>query len=274
MAISDIHIDHPANRPFVDGLRPESDSDWLIVCGDVSDSPEDLDWAMSVLSERFERVIWVPGNHELLAQRSDGPALRGVNRYNALVEICRDHGVITPEDPYLVWTGQGGPATIIPLFVLYDYSFGSNIATTKREAMALAHDAGVVCVDEFLLDPSPHATREHWCHDRVAISERRMQSVDPDIPTVLINHFPLIREPTEVLFHPEFAQWCGTDLTADWHIRFRAAAVVYGHLHIPRTTIHDDVPFTEVSLGYPRERSRYARHEREIPRTILGGEST
>jgi hypothetical protein len=72
-------------------------------------------------------------------------------------------------------------------------------------------------------------------------------------PVVLVNHFPLIREPTQVLRYPEFAQWCGTERTADWHVRFNAAAVVYGHLHIPRTIWHDGVRFAEVSLGYPRE---------------------
>jgi hypothetical protein len=36
-------------------------------------------------------------------------------------------------------------------------------------------------------------------------------------------------------------------------VRFRVAAVVYGHLHIPRSSVHDGVPFVEVSLGYPRE---------------------
>ena len=55
--------------------------------------------------------------------------------------------------------------------------------------------------------------------------------------------------------YPEFAQWCGTERTADWHVRYRAVAVVYGHLHIPRTTWYDGVPFREVSLGYPREGS-------------------
>ena len=29
--------------------------------------------------------------------------------------------------------------------------------------------------------------------------------------------------------------------------------VVYGHLHIPRTTWYDGVRFEEVSVGYPRE---------------------
>ncbi|MGW2845394.1 hypothetical protein, partial [Streptomyces sp. NPDC001274] len=27
-------------------------------------------------------------------------------------------------------------------------------------------------------------------------------------------HWPLVREPTDVLWYPEFAQWCGTTLTA------------------------------------------------------------
>ena len=34
---------------------------------------------------------------------------------------------------------------------------------------------------------------------------------------------------------------------------FGAAAMVYGHLHIPRRIWRDGVPFDEVSLGYPRE---------------------
>ncbi len=62
-----------------------------------------------------------------------------------------------------------------------------------------------------------------------------------------------MREPTLILRYPQFAIWCGTTQTADWHLRFQAAAVVYGHLHIPRTTWYDGVRFEEVSLGYPRE---------------------
>jgi hypothetical protein len=67
----------------------------------------------------------------------------------------------------------------------------------------------------------------------------------------------MTRLPTRVLRHPEFAIWCGTERTADWHTRFAAAAVVYGHLHIPRTTYEDGVRFEEVSLGYPREWRRH-----------------
>ena len=48
-------------------------------------------------------------------------------------------------------------------------------------------------------------------------------------------------------------QWCGTPRTADWPTRINVAAVVYGHLHISRTTVHAGVRFEEVSMGYPRE---------------------
>jgi 3',5'-cyclic AMP phosphodiesterase CpdA len=263
-AVSDLHVDHVENREIVERLRPESEADWLIVGGDVADHPGEVEWALRTLRERFQKVIWVPGNHELLSHRDDTPQLRGERRYSHLVELCGKIGVITPEDPYPIWDGEGGPVQVAPLFLLYDYSFGSNVGSTREEALQRAYDAGVVCVDEFLLHPDPYPSRQAWCHARVSETEKRLAASDPALQMVLINHFPLVVEPTRVLRHPEFAQWCGTVLTADWHRRFRAAAVVYGHLHIPRTTWYDGVRFEEVSLGYPRE----WRHRGDRPHAL------
>ncbi len=253
LAISDLHVTHPENRRIVERLRAERDGDWLIVCGDVSDSVAEVQWALGLLAERFAKVIWAPGNHELWTTPEEEPKLRGDERYLRLVEVCGEAGVLTPEDPFAVWDGEGGPLRIAPLFLLYDYSFSRNIAATPEQALALAHAAGVVCSDEFLLHPDPYPSRSAWCHARVRHSEARLQECDAHTPIAIVNHFPLLDAPTKVLFHPEFAQWCGTTLTADWHRRFNASAVVYGHLHIPRTTWHDGVRFEEVSLGYPRE---------------------
>jgi 3',5'-cyclic AMP phosphodiesterase CpdA len=267
LAISDLHVEHAENRGLVERIKPQSDADWLIVCGDVAERPRDVEWALRLLRERFAKVIWVPGNHELLAQRDDPPDLRGERRYRHLVELCRRLDVLTPEDPYPIWDGVGGPARVAPLFLLYDYSFGSNVGATQEEALRRAYDAGVVCVDEFLLDPVPYPSRQAWCEARVRETEQRLVEVEP-LPAVLVNHYPLLSEPTRVLRHPEFAQWCGTSRTADWHRRFRATAVVYGHLHIPRTTWHDGVRFEEVSLGYPRERRAWMGAP-QGPRQIL-----
>jgi len=253
LAVSDLHVGHPENRAVLLSLRPRTDRDWLLLAGDVGELSEDIHWALEVLAGRFARVVWAPGNHDLWTPLDDPVQLRGEARYQHLVALCRRLGIVTPEDAYPVWDGPGGPVLVAPLFVLYDYSFRTATARTKEESLAQAHTARIVCTDEYLLHPAPYPSRDAWCRARVALTERRLQACDPDLPTVLVNHYPLVREPTRILRHPEFAQWCGTARTADWHLRFRAVTVVYGHLHIPRTTWHDGVRFEEVSVGYPRE---------------------
>lgn len=264
LATSDLHVSHRENRPHIDKIEPESDADWLIVAGDVAEKVSDIEWVLRTLRDRFATVIWVPGNHELWTSPKDEVQLRGAARYEHLVERCRELDVVTPEDPYPVWDGPGGPVAVAPLFLLYDYSFLPAGASVKEQGLAIAREAGIVCTDEYLLHPDPYESRDDWCRHRVKITEERLASIDPDLRTVLVNHFPLVREPTDVLWYPEFAQWCGTTLTADWHTRFRAAAVVYGHLHIPRTTYHDGVRFEEVSVGYPREQRRHG-----LPRGLV-----
>jgi 3',5'-cyclic AMP phosphodiesterase CpdA len=268
LAISDLHAAYPENRQIIEGLRPTSDEDWLIVAGDVGEILADVERTLRLLSERFAKVIWTPGNHELWTPKSDPVRLRGEYRYRHLVDFCRGLGIATPEDPYPIWRGAGGPVTVAPLFVLYDYSFRPSGTYTTEEALARAYDAGVVCTDEFHLHPDPYPSRQAWCHARLALTERALAARDETLPTVLVSHFPLIREPTLILRHPEFALWCGTERTADWHRRFNAVAAVYGHLHIPRTIWHDGVCFEEVSLGYPREWRRRSAGP-SAPRRIL-----
>lgn len=253
LAVSDLHVRYPDNRAIVEGLRPTSDGDWLIVAGDVAEQVDDIAWALTLLRDRFARVIWVPGNHELWTRSKDPVPLRGPERYEHIVDVLRGIGVLTPEDPFPVWDGAGGPATVAPLFLLYDYTFLPEGTSTVEEGMAAAYAAGVVCTDEQLLHPDPYPTRADWCRARVAESRRRLDECDPALPTVLVNHWPLTRLPTRVLRYPVFALWCGTRCSADWHVRYRATAVVYGHLHIPRVTVEDGVRFVEASLGYPRE---------------------
>lgn len=268
LAISDLHVTHPKNRDIVKGLRPGRPGDWLIVAGDVGEKSEDIEWALGLLADRFETVIWTPGNHELWTTPADPVQLRGEERYRHLVDICRTIGVHTPEDPYQVWRGDGGPAVIAPLFVLYDYTFQMPGIRSKAEGLEAAYEAGIVCTDEYLLHPDPYPSRDEWCRARIRITEKRLAECPPDLPTVLVSHFPLVRDPTQVLRYPQFAQWCGTEATADWHTRFRALVSVYGHLHIPRSTAYDGVRFEEVSVGYPREWS--ARNKPPgIPRVIL-----
>ncbi|MFP5020344.1 metallophosphoesterase family protein [Pseudonocardia phyllosphaerae] len=283
LAVADLHVRYPENLAIAESIVPGHPGDWLIVAGDVDERVAGTLGALETLRAKFSRVLWVPGNHELWtrAKNADGPGeeLRGVARYDELVRRCREIGVLTPEDPYPLWTGPGGPAVVAPLFVPYDYSFLPAGTTTPEDGLAAAYAAGVVCTDEHLLYPDPYPSRAAWCAARVAETTTRLDALDdehPGVPTVLVNHWPLVRDPCDVLRHPEFALWCGTTATADWHRRYRAQVVVHGHLHIPRTVTVDGVPFVEASLGYPREwrhhSERIGRHFPDVlPRTVLPG---
>jgi hypothetical protein len=269
LAVSDLHIGYPENRAYVETLRPDDPDDWLIVAGDVGEVFTDVGFVLATLANRFAKVIWAPGNHELWTLPSDPVSVRGAARYEALVKVCRRFGVLTPEDDFPVWPGPGGPVTVVPLFTLYDYSFlpGAPAGDPRSAAVAASRKVGFVPVDEARLHTDPYPSVTEWCHQRIATSERRLAGLTG--PAVLVSHWPLVREPLRALRHQEFAPWCGTTLTADWHTRHGAVAAVYGHLHIPGTAYHDGVRFEEVSMGYPREWQRRGTAP-PAPRVILG----
>jgi 3',5'-cyclic AMP phosphodiesterase CpdA len=250
-ALSDLHVGFEANRRALSSLASHEE-DWLILAGDLGETLSDVATVLRATVARFARVLFVPGNHELWTVPDEGPALRGVAKYDALVALCRDHGVLTPEDPYPVWPGDGPRCAIAPLFLLYDYSFRPDSVPPER-ALDWAAETGVVCADEELLHPDPYPTREAWCAARCETTAARLAAIDPSLQTVLINHFPLRYELAHLPAIPRFTLWCGTRRTDDWHKRFRALAVVSGHLHLPSTRHRDGVRFEEVSVGYPRQ---------------------
>ena len=121
----------------------------------------------------------------------------------------------------------------------------------EAEAVRWAAEAGVVASDEFRLEPAPHASLPAWCAARLASTAARLAAA-PDLPTILINHWPLREDLIYLPNIPRYSLWCGTRATHDWHLRYRARVVVSGHLHTRRTDWIDGVRFEEVSLGYPR----------------------
>ncbi len=248
-AISDLHVGASENREALEALSPHPE-DWLIIAGDVGETREDLDFTLRTLTPRFRQLIWVPGNHELWTlPRSP---LRGEAKYRQLVSVCESYGVLTPEDPYPRWPGEGPPRIIAPLFLLYDYSFRPD-DVREEDAVQWAMDSGVLCTDEALLFPDPYSSRSAWCAARCEQTRKRLEAIPAECSTILVNHFPLRRHHARLPRIPRFSIWCGTRRTEDWHQRFRAEVVVTGHLHIPLTFWDDGVRFEEVSLGYPRQ---------------------
>lgn len=268
-AISDLHVNHPENFRALQDLTPHPD-DWLIVAGDVSEKYTDIERTFVLLNSRFKQVVWVPGNHDLWTLPNRPDMKKGLGKYNQLIDLCRRYGVLTPEDPYPVLGSGQQSIRIVPMFLLYDYSFRPDDIALK-DVPKWADEANCRCSDEFLLSPDPFPTRQDWCHARCEATLKRLENFTDGIPTILVNHFPLVEEFAYAPFIPRFIPWCGTRLTQNWHLRFNAKVVVTGHLHIPATRFKDGVRFEEVSLGYPRQRDihrpidTYLRDIMDIP---------
>ena len=124
LAFSDLHVAFPENRKIVEDLRPESAADWLLLAGDVGGAV------------RRHRVGAAHAQRAVRDGRVGAGKPRAVDAPATIRCSCAarsDTGTwwscaaawacITPEDPYPVWDGAGGPVTIAPLFVLYDYTF-------------------------------------------------------------------------------------------------------------------------------------------------------
>lgn len=252
-AIADLHASSRDNHNHIAALQPGHPDDWLIVAGDVAERLADITDVLATLAGRFAHVIWAPGNHELWGGRTGVDHWPAPARYQVLVEVCRQLGISTPEDQFPTWTGPGGPIAIAALCVLYDYSWRPDPAMSRTEAIAVARRRRAVASDEYLIDPHPYASIAEWCTARLATTTSRLAELDPALPTVLVNHWPLIHAPVTALRYPDFAMWCGTVHTEQWPQRYRARACVYGHLHIPRSQVVAGIRHEEVSLGYPRE---------------------
>ena len=201
---------------------------------------------------------WYPnGKGELDRQSYIGiDRFKGRERYFRLVELLREVGVDTPEDDYPVF----GDVTVAPLFTLYDYSFRPP-GLSVPEALEGARNARAMLDDELFI--APYVDIPAWCAERVAYSRGRLSSIEG--PTLLVNHWPLVVEPTLRLAKQEMALWCGTAATRDLPVEHDAVGVIHGHLHMPEEIRVDGVPHFDVSLGYPFEQERMPRRAWPLP---------
>ena len=98
--------------------------------------------------------------------------------------------------------GDGPPRAIVPLFLLYDYSFAPD-EVGPEGAVVWAAEGGVRSADEELLAPaSVRHARRAWCHARVADARgpagaaAPRRAVDPGQP------LPAARGPGGAAAHP------------------------------------------------------------------------
>ncbi|MGI1677646.1 MAG: metallophosphoesterase [Cellvibrionaceae bacterium] len=269
-AISDLHLERPKNREALNYI-PSFIEDGLILAGDICSTAAQLEDALLVLKKKFKQIIWVPGNHELWITNDKHNS--SVDKYNDLVSVCRKMDVATPEDEYIKWEHEKNNYLIVPMTLLYDYSFRPE-HVDDNDVISWAKESGVLCRDEHLFDTGHHESIKDWCWERIQYTQERLTDCDPNIPMILVNHFPLRYDLVRTMRIPRFSIWCGTKKTEHWHKEYNVDVVVSGHLHMRSTDYRDGVRFEEVSLGYPNDwRSEEGRGIAPYLREILPGPS-
>ena len=106
--LSDLHTDYEENMNWINCLSSvKYRDDVLLVAGDVAETYSNFVSTMALLKDKFERVFFVPGNHDLWCRRE------GDNYVS-----CRRLGFLVPKSLLISW--------FVPLLVctftsLFDY---------------------------------------------------------------------------------------------------------------------------------------------------------
>ena len=262
-AISDVHVDKPANRRWLDRIvvaPAEGAYNVLIVAGDVATSCADVGGAVERLLQRFDEVQYVPGNHEawLDDRQRDATSLDKLARVRGAARAAGAR-----QSPTTYVDGGGRRCTVVPLQSWYhadwdtepalqpqagrrsfrsmwvDYREcawpeGLNGTAIADAAAALNEDALAELEDKKALGAI--VSFSHFLPTIDCLPEKRF-IVDPALPSV-VGSRPLAAQIRRL----------GDDV----------ALHVFGHTHIPL-----DMPATEerprvVSwpLGSPREQAK------------------
>ena len=255
-ALSDLHLDFPANQAKFDALSATDYQDAaLLMPGDLTHDLGRLEAALVAAVSKFAEVFFVPGNHELWLREDKFED--SLAKFDAVLALCEQCGARTsPLRLDGVW--------VVPLFSWYvkpeegeDSLHGDKPGEDRTLRMWLDNHfvrwpslpEGETAADEF--------------------SRRNRSRVRTyDAPVVSLSHFLprtdlMYRTPEEraqdIPYVPDrmpsfnFSSVAGTK-ALEREIRSIGSAVhVYGHQHRNRDRMVEGVRYVSHCLGYPRE---------------------
>lgn len=238
-AVSDLHVDYESNLRWVEALSTvDFRNDLLILPGDLTDRLPLLARCLDALVRRFRKVLFLPGNHELWVARDDAP-VDSLRKFDRVMTLAADCGasVVAHREPGL---------TVLPLFGWYDDSFGLP-SEHLRQVWA---------------DYRACRWPDGWSAARIAAHFDAMNDAldaappDPADFVVTCSHFlPRI----DVM--PDWIAAEGRMLypvlgsrRIEARLRRLGARIhVYGHSHVNRDVLIDDVRYVNNAFGYPGE---------------------
>lgn len=232
-ASSDLHVDYSENWDWWVQLPEERyQADTLILAGDVHHDLEVVLALMRQLVPKFERIFFVPGNHDLWLRPDDADG--SMQKFERLLQCLEAEGVHTRP-----WT-KGG-VNIVPLPAWYDYSFGHPSRTLRRAWQDYQHCQWSRTMDEltqyFLAYYPPPLT-------------------PLDGPVISFSHFMPRRDllPTQgpkivEMLLPVLGSSAIDQRARAWGSNYH----IYGHHHLNRSVTLEGVHYLNNAFGYPKE---------------------
>ncbi len=240
-ALSDVHVDFDANARWVEGLsRFDYRDDVLVLAGDVTDSLPLLGNVLEGFAQRFRKVFFVPGNHELWVRRDAAP-MDSLGKFEQVLRVAEASGASTR-------AGVVDDVSFVPILGWYDGSFGAidaELAQAWMDFRACRWPAGWA---------SEHVT-EHF------IARNTLAGLERGRVTISFSHFlpridlmpDLIPLPCRKVYPVLGSRRIETLVRA-----LRPDIHVYGHSHVNREVTVDGLKYINNAFAYPYE-ERIAR---------------
>ena len=96
-ALSDVHVDIPANREWMLALGCDGShrDDILIVAGDVTHRLDRLEESLAILKGKYAHVLFTPGNHDLWLEHGQrGGSATSIDKLEQVFDVCDKLGVV------------------------------------------------------------------------------------------------------------------------------------------------------------------------------------
>jgi predicted phosphodiesterase len=235
-AISDIHVDFEANARWVASLSTlDYRDDILILAGDISDSLRLLETSLIRLANRFRKVFYVPGNHDLWIRADDGMKT-SLDKFNQIREVMKNCGVSGT-------ASHGETISIVPLLGWYDYSFGKPSDELNAAWM------------DFRLCKWPQHFRMHEVASCFTAMNHPLTRPANNIVISFSHFLPRIDiMPHYIPARHRIVYPVLGSIALERQIRLlRSDIHVYGHSHVNRRIEIDGITYINNAFGYPSE---------------------
>mgnify|MGYP003564282090 CR=1 FL=1 len=266
--VSDLHLDHAANRELMPALAAEvhrRGADLVVIAGDVSHRDAWIERAIRSFLVVAPEVAYLPGNHDLW-QHPDALA-RGADTWT---RYRRDLRALTTELgarylPDAPW--RRGPVAIVGTCGWYDYGFldaahrelmTDERRQTKRLDRFQWSDARFV---RFYGEDGRVMSDVEVLDVMIRDLERQLLELqdDPEVERIMVatHHLPF----EELIFRTGTLPWeffnafMGSPRLGEVLLRYpKVTSVLYGHTHRGRSVSVAGRRVEGTPLGYPRER--------------------